>query len=105
MGQAIWDKCTPGTPEMLLVTLGRGTASPAEVGSAPTSAPHSPRKAVTLGQPQADCTRGDSSPSPPVPLTAWDSLPLRLKNLGETQLRCPPTPPVTPKACVTWMRI
>lgn len=37
MGQAIWDKCTPGTPKMLLVTLGRGMASPAEVGSAPTT--------------------------------------------------------------------
>lgn len=37
MGQAIWDKCAPGTPEMLLVTLGKGMASPAEVGSALTT--------------------------------------------------------------------
>lgn len=37
MGEAVWDKCTPGTPKMLLVTLGRGMASPAEVGSASTA--------------------------------------------------------------------
>lgn len=97
MGQAIWDKCTPGTPETLLVTWA-GERHLLQRWGLHRPVLLSPRKAVTLGQPQADCTRGDSPLSPPVPHHCLgDSLPLRRKNLGRPSSNVPP--PVTPKAC------